>query len=415
MEKGTFWRYEKLMKINQLIFPQINLRNEELTKASWLLRFRWLTVAAQTLTVVVCAMIGLIRLDQYPYFLFLIISLILFNTAATLWVKDRQTMDVKYIFFQLAFDVFQIGVFLYLLDFIKNPLIEILYLHLVLAIFVLPLRLNSLFYLLIVLMTSYFYHRTGADHHNFHHFYSHLFTMTLLWLVLNWMISILTKFQATFLRIQDNKNRMDRLKSIGAMSSGICHELATPLGTISLKLNRIARKREFLEEDIHVALLAVKQCEQSIKFLSKSVASFDSEIESEINLKDFVNDLLLNYKNILFDLNVDAELKVKANKVIFAQTLIDLIDNAIYFSNNHKVIITSSEDDKNIILEIINTGSQFSKIVMEKIGEPFLSVKDNGNGLGLFNAYNFMLSCNGSLTIENRNIDTAVVAMRFPR
>lgn len=403
------------MNLNQLIFPKINLRNEELTKASWLLRFRWLTVAAETLTVVFCAFIGLIRLDQYPYFLFLIISLILFNTATTLWVKDRQTIDIKYIFFQLAFDIFQIGVFLYLLDFIKNPLIEILYLHLVLAIFVLPIRLNSLFYLLIVLMTSYFYHRTGTDHHNSHHFYSHLFTMTLLWIVLNWMIAILTKFQTTFLRIQDNKNRMDRLKSIGAMSSGICHELATPLGTISLKLNRLSRKKEFNEEDISVALLAVKQCEQSIKFLSKSVASFDSEIESEINLKDFVEELLNNYKNNEFELNIDKELQVKANKIIFAQTLIDLIDNAIYFSKEKKIVISSALDEKNVILEILNTGSQFSKIVMEKFGEPFLSVKDNGNGLGLFNAYNFMLSCNGSLMIENRSAETAVVAMRFPR
>lgn len=403
------------MNINQLIFPKINLRNEELTKASWLLRFRWLTVAAQTLSVVFSATIGLIRLDQYPYFLFLIISLILFNTAATLWVKDRQTIDIKYIFFQLAFDIFQIGVFLYLLDFIKNPLIEILYLHLVLAIFVLPLRLNFLFYFLIVLMTSYFYHRTGTDHHNFHHFYSHLFTMTLLWIVLNWMISILTKFQATFLRIQDNKNRMDRLKSIGAMSSGICHELATPLGTISLKLNRLARKKEFNEDDINVALLAVKQCEQSIKFLSKSVASFDSEIESEINIKDFVSDLLKNYKDILFELKIDDELSVKANKVIFAQTLIDLVDNAIYFSKKEKIVISTILDEKNVSLEILNIGSQFSKIVMEKLGEPFLSVKDNGNGLGLFNAYNFMLSCNGSLTIENRSAETAVVTMRFPR
>lgn len=403
------------MDINEIIFPKINLRNEELTKASWLLRFRWLTVMAQTITVVSCAVIGLIRLDQYPYFLFLIISLILFNTAATLWVKDRQSMDVKYTFFQIAFDIFQVGVFLYLLDFIKNPLIEILYLHLVLSIFVLPLRLNAFFYFLILLMTSYFYNRIGADHHNAHHFYSHLFTMTLLWLVLNWIISILTKFQLTFQRIQDNKNRMDRLKSIGAMSSGICHELATPLGTISLKLNRLARKKEFNEEDINIAISAVKQCEQSIKYLSKSVATFDTEIESEINLNDLVKDLISHYNQIIFEIDIHHDCYVKANKIVLAQTLIDLIDNAIYFSSDKIINIKCLDSNNFFNLEIANTGSQFSKIVIEKIGEPFLSIKENGNGLGLFNAYNFMLACNGSLTIENRDNDTAVVAMRFPR
>jgi signal transduction histidine kinase len=174
--------------------------------------------------------------------------------------------------------------------------------------------------------------------------------------------------------------------------------LATPLGTISLKLNRLARKKEFNEEDISIALSAVKQCEQSIKFLSKSVATFDTEIESEINLNDLVNDCF-----------------IKANKIVLAQTLIDLIDNAIYFSKNKLISIKCFETDNFFNLEIANTGSQFSKIVIEKIGEPFLSIKENGNGLGLFNAYNFMLACNGSLTIENRDNDTAVVAMRFPR
>ena len=400
------------MNLARFFFPKLNLRDENLTKASWLLRFRWFVVISQSITAVFGAIFHLIPFEKFPYFLFLIISLILFNTVATILLKDRQTIDKKNIFIQVLFDVVQLFLFLFLLSFIKNPLVEIFYLHLVLAVFVLDIWNNLIIFLLILCMSAFFYGREGADHHNVHHFFSHLFTMTLIWLILNWMTNILSKFQKTFNQIQDNKNRMDRLKSIGAMSSGICHELATPLGTIKLKLNKLNRKKEFNEEDVDTALLAISQCENSIKKLASSVVNYEQEVESEVDLLHTTKELTKHFKRCEFNIESQVTKKVKVNEIVLIQTLMDLIDNACFFSSDKNVHVEIFEENENIFWKIKNKGPHFNKIILEKLGEPFLTNKQNGNGLGLFNAYNFMLASNGSIILSNTT-DGVEVILRF--
>jgi two-component system sensor histidine kinase RegB len=386
-------RYVMAMNLGQFFFPKLNLRDENLTKASWLLRFRWFVVISQSITAVVCAFLKLIPFEKFPFFLFLIISLILFNTISTI--------DKKNLFSQILFDIVQLFLFLYLFSFIKNPLVEIFYLHLVLAVFVLDIWSNLIIYLLIISISAYFYGRVGADHHNVHHFFSHLFTMTLIWMILNWMTSILTKFQKTFYQIQDNKNRMDRLKSIGAMSSGICHELATPLGTIKLKLNKLNRKKEYIEDDIQVAIEAIAQCESSIKKLASSVVKFEHDVESEVDLFQTSKELAKHFKKCEFEIKNNTDIKIKVNEIVLIQTLMDLIDNACFFSIDKKIYINIFEENSSVMWNIENVGPHFSKIILEKLGEPFLTVKENGNGLGLFNAYNFMMASNGSIQLFN--------------
>jgi two-component system sensor histidine kinase RegB len=405
--------YLKMMNLSSILVPKLNLGDENLTKATWLIRLRWAAVIVESAVTVIGGFLGYITIEQYPYYLLLIIALVVFCTASTLLIKDRSTIGINYLIAQIFFDLLHAFCFLLLMSSHHNPLIEILYLYLILIVFILPFVWNLIFYISIIGISAFFYLRSSVDHHNLHHFYSHLFTMFVIWSVLNWVISILKKYQNAFWRIQDNKNRMDRLKSIGAMSSGICHELATPLNTIKLKLSRIDRKKEYLPEDLKVAIEAIEQCESAIKKLALSTRNIDLPIEEEVSLGKIVSEIITNFSEVKFNLRIDTDKKIKVNQIILFQTLIDLIENAIEASLDKIVNIHIFEFDQFIQLEIENNGKIFPKVIIEKLGEPFLSNKENGVGLGLFNAYNFMLTSNGTLSISNLDNSIAKVILRF--
>lgn len=402
------------MNINELLMLKVNYGDENLTKATWLIRLRWIAILFQTVVMVVLALVGAISFNLYPYLILMIIVLVVLNTTSTIFIKDRASVGLKFVIGQICFDLTEVFLFLFFLSIGKNPLIEILYLYLVLVIFVLPMRINIIFYFIIVAMTAFFYIRANHfDHHNISHFYSHLFTMSLLFLVINWLMRILIKYQNTLKTIQENKNRMDRLKSIGAMSSGICHELATPLNTIKLKLNRMDRKKEFLSEDVQVSIEAILQCEHSIQKLAQSMVDVESTAETSIKLYETLEEIKDNYDGCNILINCNEQIALDVNLILFYQTMFDIIDNAVEASHSAKIEINVNDDEYAINLKIINDSSQFPKIVLEKFGEPFLTTKNNGNGLGLFNAYNFMMACNGQMSIQNLENNRAMVFLRF--
>lgn len=399
------------MNLNEIFTLRANFKDENLAKASWLIKLRWLIILFESLGIFLLAVMGGVSLVHYPYYLLTIIALVIFNTTSSILIKDRNSISMNFLLGQITFDLIQIFVVLLLISAHRNPLIELLYLYLVLIVFVLPFLWNTFFFVIILAISAYFYLFFHHDHHNVEHFYSHLFTMLLLWGVLNWLMSILNKYQSTLKQIQENQSRMDRLKSIGAMSSGICHELATPLNTVKLKLNKINRKQSFIPEDIGTSLEAIAQCEDAIKKLANSVSNLETHLEKEIDIDHVLLEIQREYPDFEFKIEKSTNQKIIINEVLFYQTLIDLIDNATEASTDKKIEINLFEKEHQVFLEIINSGPPFSSMVMNKLGEPFLTTKENGTGLGLFNAYNFMLS-KGSMKLIN--LDNKVkVSLRF--
>ena len=68
---------------------------------------------------------------------------------------------------------------------------------------------------------------------------------------------------------------------------------------------------------------------------------------------------------------------------------------------------------KNLQIIISDDGNGFSKDVIDKLGEPYISKNDQGMGLGIFIAKNLIENMGGNLRFYNSKDNNAVVEIMF--
>ena len=67
----------------------------------------------------------------------------------------------------------------------------------------------------------------------------------------------------------------------------------------------------------------------------------------------------------------------------------------------------------NIKITISDDGNGFSKDIIDKLGEPYVSKNNQGMGLGIFIAKNLIENMGGNLNFYNSKDENAVVEINF--
>ena len=90
----------------------------------------------------------------------------------------------------------------------------------------------------------------------------------------------------------------------------------------------------------------------------------------------------------------------------------NIIQNAIDYSKNNVIteIIYSTSIVKIIIMD---DGNGFSKDILDKLGEPYISKNSQGMGLGIFITKNLIENMGGNLNFYNSKDECAVVEITF--
>ena len=89
----------------------------------------------------------------------------------------------------------------------------------------------------------------------------------------------------------------------------------------------------------------------------------------------------------------------------------NIIQNAIFYSINTTKVELNYE--KTVNITISDDGSGFSKDIIDKLGEPYVSKNNQGMGLGIFIAKNLIENMGGNLDFYNSKDDNAVVEINF--
>ena len=200
------------------------------------------------------------------------------------------------------------------------------------------------------------------------------------------------------------RNTAKKLKDIkearNVFIRNIMHELKTPItkGKFLTELERTEQNEATLKEVFN-----------RLELLINEFASIEELISSAKNIEKkfyFLDDIIDNAKDILMvdDDSVVGSFenkKLEVNFKLFSIAVKNLIDNAIKYSDDKKVIVKTENDD--IIFE--NTGEKL-KYDLEKYYEPFFANEEktkNSFGLGLYIIFNILKANNYSLIYEYRD------------
>jgi signal transduction histidine kinase len=108
---------------------------------------------------------------------------------------------------------------------------------------------------------------------------------------------------------------------------------------------------------------------------------------------------------IVFEQKSTSPLLVEGDKSRLFETLSNLIGNAIKFTDNGTITITSDRDDSGskAIITIKDTGKGIDPDIMPMLFTKFASKSDKGTGLGLYLAKSIIEAHGGTIWAENNN------------
>lgn len=203
--------------------------------------------------------------------------------------------------------------------------------------------------------------------------------------------------------------------------TNVSHELRTPLTAIKGFLETLYNEVE--DNDIAIKYMNIMsrhtdrliEMVQDLLTLSEIEDQKENMIFTEVNLFKFVNNVSkifeqkLKDKNLLLKINSNNEkIEIEVDSFKIEQLFINLIDNAIKYTDNGNIEINLISNENSINIEIIDTGIGIPEEDLERIFERFYLVnkartrKVGGTGLGLSIVKHIVLNHNGTIKVESK-------------
>jgi signal transduction histidine kinase len=210
------------------------------------------------------------------------------------------------------------------------------------------------------------------------------------------------------------------------------HELRTPILPILSEAEFLSQKFQGNQSRI---LIGEEQI-RSIIFNAKRLDRLASDIldvtriESrtlKLNKENFDVDHLIqrairetterqltgNAKNVEFSYE-PFHCVIFADKARILQVIINLIDNAVKFTDEGKVAIRVIRNNNDIEITVKDTGSGIKSQIMPRLFSKFVTSSENGTGLGLFISKKIVEAHGGIICAENNEIKGATFKFTLP-
>jgi len=208
--------------------------------------------------------------------------------------------------------------------------------------------------------------------------------------------------------------------------SNASHELRTPLTIVHGYLQSILRRQNNLTEiQLEALQTAASETERTIRLLQDllDLARADGgylylQMEDCV-LNNLVAEVVLmaekfSDNRIQIEANKDA-IRVKADYNRLKQVLLNLIDNAVKYSEPETpIVIKLNQQEEEVIIQVVDKGYGIPLQHQGRIFERFYRVDENrshatgGTGLGLAIVKTFVESMGGSVEVRSRSVSEGV-------
>lgn len=232
-----------------------------------------------------------------------------------------------------------------------------------------------------------------------------------------------------FAALQVALSREQRMSALGGLAAAVAHRLGTPLSTITLVANEMAReipKDSEFAEDAELLRSESRRCKEILKDLTvvpdQSASPFADlpmsaviEKASEQNQRDDI-DIIVEKHGPDGPRDMDEVEPIISSSPEVLHAIGTLIQNASQFAEGAVEITLYWDDEKKCVL-IEDDGPGFASQLLHRLGEPYVSSRkgrDGHMGLGVFIAQTLLRHCGAELAFSNRRHGGARVEIKWP-
>ncbi|HWP97818.1 MAG TPA: PAS domain-containing protein [Syntrophomonadaceae bacterium] len=192
-----------------------------------------------------------------------------------------------------------------------------------------------------------------------------------------------------------NLARLDRLGLIGEMAASIGHEIRNPMTAVRGFLQMLAGKESYINDQMYFQLMI-----EELDRANSIITDFLSLARNKpVDLKPHYIDKVIkamypmmladaNYQEMQIKMELAPTPPVRIDEKEIRQLILNLVRNGLEAMSAGGILsISSTVQRGEVILSIKDQGTGIPSDLLDKIGTPFVTTKENGTGLGLAVCY----------------------------
>lgn len=215
-------------------------------------------------------------------------------------------------------------------------------------------------------------------------------------------------------KMEKEMARLAQLHIVGEMAAGMGHEIRNPMTTVKGFLQILRQDEELKKYQQNIDIM-LEELERANEIISEFLSLAKNKIVNLqlMNINSIINALfpLLQADAIVADKSVCLDLKEIPDLMLdekeIRQLILNLVRNGLEATPVHgEIYIRTYSKANQVIMTVEDSGNGIDPKVMDKLGTPFFTTKEEGTGLGLAVCYSIIERHNASVNIDSGKYGT---------
>ncbi|MGW8457893.1 PAS domain-containing protein [Bacillus atrophaeus] len=217
--------------------------------------------------------------------------------------------------------------------------------------------------------------------------------------------------------------KSEKLSIAGQLAAGIAHEIRNPLTAIKGFLQLMKPTMEGNDHYFDIVFSELSRIELILSELLMLAKPQQHAYKEHLNLKKLISEVtaLLETQANLNGIFIKTAFQrdsifINGDQNQLKQVFINLIKNAVEsMPDGGTVEIDTTEDEHSVHVTIKDEGEGIPEKVLKRIGEPFLTTKEKGTGLGLMVTFNIIENHQGTIQVDSKPEKGTAFKISFPK